>query len=229
MNFAALCCKISKGGYMKDLTGVINDDEYFKFFENIKTDIITTRRQILSQANNEVVLMYYRIGKGLIENSKYGNRFIDTLATDLKLDFPNMQGLSARNLRYMKRFAKEFEYDSILQHNVAKLPWTTITTIMDKIKDNDERIWYIEKTLENLWSRTVLEHQIATNLYERQALNDNKISNYKETLPIELGKRALEMLKDPYIFDIAYSENALEKDVENALVSNITNLLLEFR
>lgn len=214
---------------MKDLTGVINDDEYFKFLENIKTDIITTRRQILSQANNEVVLMYYRIGKGLIENSKYGNRFIDTLATDLKLDFPNMQGLSARNLRYMKRFAKEFEYDSILQHNVAKLPWTTITTIMDKIKDNDERIWYIEKTLENLWSRTVLEHQIATNLYESQALNDNKISNYKETLPIELGKRALEMLKDPYIFDIAYSENALEKDVENALVSNITNLLLEFR
>ena len=214
---------------MKDLTGVINDDEYFKFLENIKTDIITTRRQILSQANNEVVLMYYRIGKGLIENSKYGNRFIDTLATDLKLDFPNMQGLSARNLRYMKRFAKEFEYDSILQHNVAKLPWTTITTIMDKIKDNDERIWYIEKTLENLWSRTVLEHQIATNLYERQALNDNKISNYKETLPIELGKRALEMLKDPYIFDIAYGENALEKDVENALVSNITNLLLEFR
>ena len=100
---------------------------------------------------------------------------------------------------------------------------------MDKIIDNDERIWYIEKTLENLWSRTVLEHQIATNLYERQALNDNKISNYKETLPIELGKRALEMLKDPYIFDIAYSENALEKDVENALVSNITNLLLEFR
>lgn len=69
-DFAALCCKISKGGYMKDLTGVINDDEYFKFLENIKTDIITTRRQILSQANNEVVLMYYRIGKGLIENSK---------------------------------------------------------------------------------------------------------------------------------------------------------------
>lgn len=92
------------------------------FLENIKTDIITTRRQILSQANNEVVLMYYRIGKGFIENSKYGNRFIDTLATDLKLDFSNMQGLSARNLRYMKRFAKEFEYDSILQHYVAKLP-----------------------------------------------------------------------------------------------------------
>lgn len=214
---------------MKDLTNVINDSEYFEFLENIKNDIITTRRKVLSQANNEVILMYHRIGKVLIENSKYGNSFIDTLATDLKLEFPNMQGLSARNLRYMKKFAKEFEYDSILQHNVAKLPWTTITTIMDKIKDNNERVWYAEKTLENLWSRTILEHQIATDLYHRQALLDNKISNYKETLPAELGRKALEMLKDPYIFDIAnYEENVLERDIEDALVSNITNLLLEF-
>lgn len=61
-----------------------------------------------------------------------------------------------------------------MQHDVAKLPWTTITTIMDKIKDEQERLWYAEKTLENLWSRTILEHQIGTNLYSRQALLDNK-------------------------------------------------------
>ena len=214
---------------MEDLTNIINDDEYFKFLNEIKNDIISTRRKVLSQANNEVILMYHRIGKGLIKNSKYGNSFIDTLAKDLKIEFPDMHGLSARNLRYMKKFAKEFEYNSILQHNVAKLPWTTITTIMDKIKDDNERIWYVEKTLENLWSRTILEHQIATNLYNRQALLDNKISNYKETLPVELGKKALEMLKDPYIFDIeGYGTSPLEKDIEDALVSNITNLLLEF-
>lgn len=195
---------------MEDLTNIINDDEYFKFLDEIKNDIISKRRKVLSQANNEVILMYHRIGKGLIKNTKYGNSFIDTLAKDLKLEFPDMQGLSARNLRYMKKFAKEFEYDSILQHHVAKLPWTTITTIMDKIKDEQERLWYAEKTLENLWSRTILEHQIATDLYNRQALLDNKISNYKESLPKELGKRAL------------------EKDIEDALVSNITNLLLEF-
>ena len=60
-----------------------------------------------------------------------------------------MKGISSRNLRYMKKFAKEFEYNSILQHDVAKLPWTTITTIMDKIKDDNERVWYAKKTLEN--------------------------------------------------------------------------------
>lgn len=64
-----------------------------------------------------------------------------------------------------------------MQHHVAKLPWTTITTIMDKIKDEQERLWYAEKTLENLWSRTILEHQIATDLYNRQALLDNKKRN----------------------------------------------------
>ena len=214
---------------MEDITQIINSDEYFKFLNEIKNDIILTRRKVLSQANNEVILMYYRIGKCLIENTKYGNNFIDSLAKDLKLEFPDMQGLSARNLRYMKKFAKEFEYNSILQHDVAKLPWTTITAIMDKIKDEQERFWYIEKTIENLWSRTVLEHQIGTDLYNRQAVLDNKISNYKETLPMELGKRALEMLKDPYIFDIqGYGKDALEKNIEDALVSNITDLLLEF-
>ena len=181
---------------MEDLTNIINDDEYFKFLNEIKNDIITTRRKVLTQANNEVVLMYHRIGRGLIKNTKYGNSFIDTLAKDLKIEFPDMQGLSARNLRYMKKFTKEFEYDSILQYHVTKLPWTTITTIMDKIKNEQERLWYAEKTLENLWSRTILEHQIGTVLYNRQAVLDNKISNYKKTLPTELGKRALEMLKD---------------------------------
>lgn len=79
------------------------------------------------------------------------------------------------------------------------MPWTTITTIMDKINDDNERVWYAEKTLENLWSRTILEHQISTDLYHRQALLDNKISNYQEILPAELGRKVLEMLKDPYI------------------------------
>lgn len=214
---------------MDDLINVISDDEYFKVLNDIKDNIISTRRKILSQTNNEVVLLYHKIGKNLIKNSKFGNGFIDTLAKDLKLEFPDMKGLSSRNLRYMKKFAKEFDYDVILQYDVAKLPWTTITTIMDKIKDDTERLWYIEQTLENLWSRTILENQIGTDLFGRQALLDNKISNYKETLPKELGKRALAMLKDPYVFDfINYEKDIVEKDVEEALVSNITNLLLEF-
>lgn len=212
---------------MKDLINTINDNEYFEFLNQIKKDIVNTRKKVILNTNNELILMYYRIGKGLLENNKYGSNFINNLATDLKLEFPNAEGLSARNLRYMQKFAKEFDYDTILQHSIAKLPWGSVISIMDKVKNSEERLWYAEKALENLWTRPVLEHQIATNLYSRQALLDTKINNYNDTLPEELSKKAIEMLKDPYVFDIEYSEKALEKDVENALVSNITDLLLE--
>ena len=171
---------------MKDLINTINDDEYFKFLNEIKKDIINTRKKVLLNANNELIMMYYRIGKGLIEKNKYGTNFINNLSTDLKLEFPDADGLSARNLRYMQKFAKEFEYDSILQHNVAKLPWGLVISIMDKVKNMEERLWYSERALENLWTRTQLEHQIATKLYSRQALIDKKIINNEETIPKQM-------------------------------------------
>ena len=212
---------------MENPKEIINDKEYFEFLDNIKQDIINTRKRILLNSNNEMVLMYYRIGKSILENNKYGSKFIRNLSSDLKLQFPDIKGLSERNLRYMQKFAKEFEYDIILQRNVAKLPWGLIISVMDRVKETNERIWYIEKSIENLWTRTELEHQIATSLYNRQALLENKTTNYESTLPIELGKKAIEMFKNPYIFDIEYNENALERDIEDALVANITGLLLE--
>ena len=212
---------------MENPKEIINDKEYFEFLDNIKQDIINTRKRILLNSNNEMVLMYYRIGKSILENNKYGSKFIRNLSSDLKLQFPDIKGLSERNLRYMQKFAKEFEYDIILQRNVAKLPWGLIISVMDRVKETNERIWYIEKSIENLWTRTELEHQIATSLYSRQALLENKTTNYESTLPIELGKKAIEMFKNPYIFDIEYNENALERDIEDSLVANITGLLLE--
>lgn len=212
---------------MENPKDIINDKEYFEFLDNIKQDIINTRKRILLNSNNEMVLMYYRIGKGILENNKYGSKFISNLSSDLRLQFPDVKGLSERNLRYMQKFAKEFEYDIILQRNIAKLPWGLIISVMDRVKETDERLWYIEKSIENLWTRTELEHQIATALYSRQALLENKTTNYESTLPKEIGKKAIEMFKNPYIFDIEYNENALERDIEDALVANITGLLLE--
>ena len=104
---------------MKDLINTINDNEYFEFLNQIKKDIVNTRKKVILNTNNELILMYYRIGKGLLENNKYGSNFINNLSTDLKLEFPNAEGLSARNLRYMQKFAKEFDYDTILQHSIA--------------------------------------------------------------------------------------------------------------
>ena len=172
--------------------------------------------------------MYYKIGLKLIENNKWGSSFIDTLAKDLKIEFPNLKGMSARNLRYMQKFDSEFEDDEFLQHDVAKLPWSSITAIIDQVKNKEQRKWYIMESIKNGWSRPVIVHQISLKLYERQALLENKITNFDKTLPPQNSEQTKELLKDPYIFDfITSNRNLKEIDIENELINNITKLLLE--
>ena len=101
------------------------------------------------------------------------------------------------------------------------------TVILDKVKDADQRVWYIQKTTENGWSHNVLIHQIESGLYERQALA-GKIANFENRLASPQSELALQTMKDPYIFDfIPFSEDMVERDIENTLVKDITKLLLE--
>lgn len=205
-----------------------NNNKYFEVLDDIKKTLIITRNKIIENANKDLVLMYYNIGLKLIENNKWGSSFIDTLAHDLKIEFPTLKGMSARNLRYMQKFASEFDNDEFLQHDVAKLPWTSITSIIDQVKDKNQRIWYIEEAIKNGWSRPVIIHQISSKLYERQALLENKTTNFDSTLPSPNNEQIKELLKNPYIFDFITSDKELkELDIEKELTNNITKLLLE--
>ena len=205
-----------------------NNDKYFEVLNDIKKTLMTTRNRIVENVNKDLVLMYYSIGLKLIENNKWGSSFIDMLAKDLKREFPTLKGMSARNLRYMQKFVTEFDNDEFLQHDVAKLPWSSLTTIMDRVKDKEQRKWYIIESIENGWARPVIIHQIASKLYERQALLENKTTNFDNTLPSPNNEQVKELLKDPYIFDfITADKDSKELDIERELTANITKLLLE--
>ena len=205
-----------------------NDDKYFEVLHDIKKTLMITRNKIVENVNKDLILMYYNIGLKLIENNKWGSSFIDTLAKDLKMEFPTLKGMSARNLRYMQKFATEFDNDEFLQHDVAKLPWTSVTTIMDQVKDKEQRNWYIKESVQNGWSRPVIVHQIASKLYERQALLEDKTTNFDETLPSPNNEQVKELLKNPYIFDFITADKELkELGIEQELTANITKLLLE--
>ncbi len=196
--------------------------------ENIKNDIKNTRFKILANANLELLSLYLRLGKIIDDNSKYGNNFINELSVELKSEFPNMKGLSPRNLSRMRVFYKEYKDIKNLPVALANLPWTHNYTLIEKVKDINKRKWYAKKCLDNGWSQTVLIHQIDSNLYQRQKEN-LKLNNFNNKMSIVESEMAKDMMKDPYIFELTnLKENAVEKDIEDALLSKIKNLLLEF-
>lgn len=207
---------------------VESKDKYFEVLNDIKKTLTVTRNKIIENANKDLILMYYNIGLKLIENNKWGSSFIDTLAKDLKVEFPTLKGMSARNLRYMQKFAAEFDNDEFLQGVLAKLSWNHNQILLDKIKNRKIRKWYAKEALENGWSVSILIHQIASKLYQRQALLENKTTNFDDVLPAPNNRQVKELLKDPYIFDfITSSKDLKELDIEKELTTNITKLLLE--
>ena len=127
----------------------------------------------------------------------------------------------------MAKFAATYEDEEFVQQAVAQIPWGHTIILLDKISDSTIRNWYIEKTIENGWSRNVLVHQIESGLYQRQVIAD-KISNFENRLPTPQSELATQTMKDPYIFDfIPFKEDMVERDIEQALVKNVTKLLLE--
>lgn len=210
----------------KDIT--IFDKNIMTVFEQIKADIFQTRGKVLADANKELLSMYFRIGKMIADNTKYGNNFVNELSKSLKMEFPDSDGYSPRNLARMRKFYTTYKDLSILPMPLAKLPWSFNCLLIDKVDDIDKRVWYAEKCIENGWSHVVLDHQIDLNLYERQADSSKKLTNFNDRLPAPQSELSRDIIKDPYIFElVGLKEKIVEKDIENAMLEQIKTVLLE--
>lgn len=208
---------------------IIDINEYKEILSSIKNEILKSQYRAMQVVNVEMIYMYWNIGKIISNNIKWGNKFVDNLAIDLKLEFPDITGFSPRNIRYMRKFADEYQDEKFLQEVLAKITWYHNVILMDKVKDIEERKWYINQTIKNGWSTNVLKNQIKNKLYERQAIAD-KTTNFENTLPDIQSDLALQTLKDPYIFDfIALKGQVKEKEIEEAMITKIKNVLLELR
>ena len=188
------------------------------------------------------------------EKAQWGSGFIEQLSNDLREEFPEMAGFSAYNLRFMKSFYKFYspiweqavpklqQIDNVAQQiqvfgsqynikseqvvpKLSSVPWGHHILILKKIKELKQALFYIDKTIENNWSRTVLEYQIEANLYGRQG---KAVTNFNLTLPVPQSDLANEIMKDPYNFDfLRLSEKVRETDLEKALVQHISHFLPE--
>lgn len=172
-------------------------------------------------------MLYWRIGKHLthkINIEGWGTKVVDKLAQDLKKSFPSMTGLSLRNLRYMKTLAENY-VDINFATAVAKLPWGHNIALLERLSHNDERLWYAEQTIENVWSRSMLCLSIQSNLYHIQG---KAITNFKAVLPAIDSDLAQQTLKDPYNFNFLMIDGkAKELEIEQGLIHHIQKFLVE--
>ena len=174
-----------------------SEQDAIRLIGEIKRDIVSTQRKVFADANRELILLYFRIGKVISENQRYGSNFINLLSISLKADFPDSTGFSPRNLARMRKFYETYHDLSNLPPAAAKLPWTHNSILVERISDPDERVWYAEKCIENGWNKVVLDHQIDLNLYQRQSDNSAKLTNFGEHLPAVQGELAQDLIKDP--------------------------------
>jgi len=215
---------------MENKNMILAPQEYETLLESLKARVHKARMSAALAANTELVALYLDIGQMILDRQAsegWGTKVIERLAKDLRAAFPDMKGFSSRNFRYMSKLARICSEAPILQQVVAKLPWGHTLTLIEKLKADNERLWYGVQTIEHGWSRAVLQMQIETRLHERQA-QFPKISNFKNRLPEAQSDMALEVLKDPYIFDfLSVGEKAHERELERDLVRHITEFLLE--
>lgn len=203
--------------------------EYNSLLNELKTKIRSARLRAALAVNQEVIKLYWDIGKEIIERKNWGNKFIERLSADLQNAFPETSGFSVRTLQKMRQFSAHYPKFEIVPQVMSQLPWGHISCLIHKVKDEKVRTWYAEKATEQGWSRLTLERYIEDNLYRRQALEITKSSNYLTRLPSPQSMLAQELLKQPYNFDfLGLHDEAREREIEHACTEQITKLLLEF-
>jgi predicted nuclease of restriction endonuclease-like (RecB) superfamily len=231
------------------------DNSYKDWLIELKQKVRTAQLKAAVAVNTELIMLYWELGKMITDKqTAWGSKFLEQLSRDLRTEFPDMQGFSERNLKYCRQFY-QFYIPSIEQQLVAQLkqanqtndtsqivspenfitvfrqqpvaqiPWGHNILIFSKSKSADDAEFYASQTLQNGWSRNILSQQINANLFQRQG---KAIHNFQNTLPEITSDLAQQMIKDPYQFDfLALTDNYKERELENALVNNITNFLLE--
>jgi predicted nuclease of restriction endonuclease-like (RecB) superfamily len=203
-------------------------DDYATILAEIKQRIQTERLRVVMAANTAMVTLYWDIGRLILARQAlqgWGARVIDRLSEDLKTLFPDMSGLSPRNLKYMRKFAESWPDREFVQRTVAQIPWRSNVALLDKLADAETRLWYAHKTIEHGWSRDVLAIQIDNHLHQRQG---KAVTNFCTTLPPAESDMAAQIFKDPYLFDfLGTADPRREREVEQALIDHIQRFLLE--
>jgi len=175
------------------------DKTYLSFVREIKERVVSARISAARAVNRELILLYWEIGKGIVDKQKehgWGQSVVEMLAKDLKMALPDVTGFSADNLWRMRQFfieysAPEFLEQAVPETNAIKsdteileqavrellaiVPWGHHVEVLKKVKDQKARVYYLRAATKFGWSRNVLLNQIKAQAYERARLGKKRI------------------------------------------------------
>jgi len=214
--------------------------------KEVKARIQQAQTQAILAANAELVQLYWDIGRLIDRRQRqegWGAAVIPRLARELRNELPEVKGFSERNIKLMVQFAHQYpdafapspaigqppvaQLHSVPngQQLVAQIPWAHNVLLMQRVKEAAARLWYMQQTLANGWSRNVLLAMIQSEAHRRQG---KAITNFEQRLPAPQSDLARQTLKDPYIFDFLTLEEPFhERELEANLLHQLERFLLE--
>ena len=195
-----------------------NDPEYREWIQELSKRFRQSQIKAAVKVNTELVRFYWSLGEDIVNRQmekKYGAGIIETISRDLQEQFPEVKGLSRRNIFYTKEFYLLYyqhvkkvpqvvaqlgdNNQSSLMGELLSIPWGHHRTILDKVKKNPDKALYLKA-----------------------------VHNFETALPSTDSDLAEDLLKDPYNFDfLTLTDNFKEKDLQKALEQHVANFLIE--
>jgi predicted nuclease of restriction endonuclease-like (RecB) superfamily len=205
------------------------DRRYQDFLHEIKTLVVQSRIQAARSVNRALIGLYWELGRQIVikqEALGWGKAVVERLSIDLKTEFPDIKGFSPQNLWLIRQFYVTYQHTPNLQQLVGEIPWGHNILIMQRIKTDAARAYYLEATARLGWTRNVLLNQIKGRSYEVSL--QQKDHNFATALPEALSEQAEESLKNRYSLGfLGLTEVAREHQLEISLTQRLQEFLTE--
>ncbi len=210
---------------------LFKNKDYNLFLKTIKSEILSAKIGAVRTVNRQLILLYWKIGEAIVEKQEslgWGKSVVEQLSKDIRKDFDGIKGYSPQNLWNMRQFYVEYQNFPKLQQLVGEIPWGHNLLIINKIKQEKVREYYLKAAKDCGWSRNVLLNQIKADAYGRHKQAD-KHHNFDKALPKHIAEQADEAMKESYMLDfLGITAPVLEKELENRMVEKIRDVIIEF-
>ena len=196
-------------------------------FDEIIHIIEESRKNALRKVNEELIMMYWRVGEYISlqsEKASYGDSYIQSLADFFSQNYPQIKGFNRRGLYRMKQFYETYKDDEKVSTLLTQLSWSNHIKLLSACKTNEERMFYMQLCIKEGYSARELARQVDSGYYERFMLSKSHISPVISQAHSDTGNIFL----DNYVLDfLNLPDKVSEKDLQKSILNNLKSFILE--